>query len=85
MGLVSLLMQQIHRITQSVEGKWGDVKNTLRGMRGTRGEYQELILFGRMWRHNLRQKGKSAFEELVSLLGRADTLFANAEVVDEDQ
>lgn len=70
--------------TQTIEGKWGDLKNTLRAMRGTKRQYQPLILFERMWRHNTKQLGLSVFDEILCVIGRAEEVEEEEDVVDED-
>ena len=37
-----------------------------------------------VWRHNPRQQDNGTFEELVSPLGMAGTLFENADKINED-
>ena len=57
--------------TNTIEGKWGDLKNALRGMRGLRRAYQPYFLRESMWRHNIKIQGEDAFEFIFVCLGCA--------------
>ena len=57
-----------------------------KGDEGMRKEYQPLLLWERMWRHNLKVEGKNTFNELLPLLGTLEKREEEEEdVVDEEE